>query len=45
VTEELLAEMDRRSQAAAQAATQQGISGLIDQNRRSYGRLLSSGRG
>jgi hypothetical protein len=42
-TEDLMREMDQRSRAAAQEATQSGIAQLIDQNRRSYGRLLSAG--
>ena len=41
-TEQLMRDMDERSQAAAAQATQAGISELIDQNRRSYGQLLSA---
>lgn len=42
MTEDLMREMDARSQAAAVQATEAGISQLIDQNRRSYGRVLSA---
>lgn len=43
MTEELMRDMQARSDASAQQMMQAGFAGLIDQNKRSYGRLLSQG--
>lgn len=42
-TDDVLRQAEERSRATAQQVTEAGITGLIDRNRRSYGRLLSPG--